>query len=391
VIVNIRGLHLGNKGDDLMLIAAAAEVRAWAGVTTVAVPARVAPWLGRSLQVRRARALGLSLLLRNRAWEGKGFEALLGAIPRAVRRRLGILSEPEVDVFLDASGFGYGDVWGDAATDRLALLSTRLSARGKPVVLLPQAFGPFSTPKRRDAMRTILSNAKLVFARDTASLAHLNAMAVPGANIHLAPDFTNLVPGTPMPDVDLGPDPVAIVPNTRMLDKADGSTAGAYRRFLDVMVKELIRRGRRPFVLVHDWDDTALAASVASLATPPLTVLAEQDSQRLKGILGRCTLVIASRYHALVGALSQGVPVLATGWTHKYAGLLSDYGCPESMIRMDEDPAVAVRRSLDMVLAPGSAAALGLRLKASADAQRDRANAMWAMVRSTCGVTLRVS
>ena len=36
-----------------------------------------------------------------------------------------------------------------------------------------------------------------------------------------------------------------------------------------------------------------------------------------------------------MSALSSGVPVLATGWSHKYEMLLNDFGCPESVLNLD--------------------------------------------------------
>ncbi len=37
-------------------------------------------------------------------------------------------------------------------------------------------------------------------------------------------------------------------------------------------------------------------------------------------------MLIASRFHSLVFALSEGVPVLALGWSHKYQELLRPFG-----------------------------------------------------------------
>src|SRR5262249_33913841 len=60
-----------------------------------------------------------------------------------------------------------------------------------------------------------------------------------------------------------------------------------------------------------------------------LTVVREASPSKLKGILGTARVIIGSRFHALVGALSQAVPSVAVGWSHKYEMLLSDYGCPQ--------------------------------------------------------------
>lgn len=48
-------------------------------------------------------------------------------------------------------------------------------------------------------------------------------------------------------------------------------------------------------------------------------------STELKGIIAGLEVVVASRYHSCVAALSSGVPVLVIGWHHKYEELLSLY------------------------------------------------------------------
>lgn len=49
-------------------------------------------------------------------------------------------------------------------------------------------------------------------------------------------------------------------------------------------------------------------------------------AQQLKGIIGRCDVVVAARYHTIVASLSQGIPVLAIGWHAKYAAVLGLVG-----------------------------------------------------------------
>ena len=53
---------------------------------------------------------------------------------------------------------------------------------------------------------------------------------------------------------------------------------------------------------------------------------AHMSSTELKNIIASCEVVIASRYHSCVAALSSGVPVLVVGWHYKYEELLHWYG-----------------------------------------------------------------
>lgn len=52
----------------------------------------------------------------------------------------------------------------------------------------------------------------------------------------------------------------------------------------------------------------------------------ELDAMELKKLLGTSQLVITSRYHALIGALSCSVPSIAVGWNPKYQEALKIFG-----------------------------------------------------------------
>jgi len=47
-----------------------------------------------------------------------------------------------------------------------------------------------------------------------------------------------------------------------------------------------------------------------------------------------------------VGCVSQSVPTLALGWSHKYHELLKDFGVPERLVNPDTDPASAIENLL---------------------------------------------
>lgn len=268
---------------------------------------------------------------------------LLSAVelaPATVRRKLGVLSGSDIDVLLDASGFGYGDYWG------LAKLEQRLAKRlsiwkkpGKKAVLLPQALGPFESRGMGEAFRSALDRLDLAFVRDDVSQRHVDAIMGPGheRKLRRAPDFTNLLqPPLPSRLSDLkGLSPV--IPNEKMVSKGRPGARQNYIRFLVSAITRLAEDGRTPFLLVHEGQaDRAIAAEVNLALDRKLRVVEEPSSLDTKAVIAAADVVISSRFHGLVSALSAGVPALACGWSHKYAELMSDYGCPDSIVNVDD-------------------------------------------------------
>ena len=49
-------------------------------------------------------------------------------------------------------------------------------------------------------------------------------------------------------------------------------------------------------------------------------------AQEIKGVINQCEVIVASRYHTIVAALSLGIPTLGIGWHHKYVGVLGLVG-----------------------------------------------------------------
>jgi len=199
------------------------------------------------------------------------------------------------------------------------------------LILMPQALGPFKQPEVAGVCSRLLARAELVFARDPESLAAANSLGS-SRHLELCPDFTQLVPGTPPATLPVPAPFVAIVPSIRMLDKTADTSGETYSRFLADAVRTCERLGLAPLVVLHDAaEDRALLSGLTG-ATKAVAVFTSDDPLVLKGVLGLASLVIGSRFHALVGALSQGVPCIGAGWSHKYRWLFEDFGCPDHLL-----------------------------------------------------------
>ena len=333
MIIEIRKAGFRNKGTALMLLAIVARLRAaYPDATLTMTPS--AP--NGSEPFAEMTALGFYPKASLNRW-GIEFGDAAGLIPGRLRRRYGLVLDREVDVVIDTAGFAYSDQWGIESTLELSRATRRWRRRGTKVILMPQAFGPYSDDAIRKAILRAVDNADLVMPRDSTSYRYLTEVTGQREYIRQYPDFTNLIERVVADRFEMEALGVAIVPNSRMIDKTDDASSGRYLPFMTGCARRLIELGARPYLLVHEGVDDERLAGRISEASGGIPIVKEDDPLKIKGILGASYAVVASRYHALVSALSQGVPAVATGWSHKYTELFEDYGFAEGVLSIDDE------------------------------------------------------
>lgn len=302
---------------------------------------------------------------------------------QAVRLSRSSKTLSDLDGFVDISGFAFSSQWGDLPTINIARLTERLRRDGKKIVFLPQAFGPFISPRIRDAMSRIINNADLIFARDNVSYENLAELVdAPAANIKVAPDIT-LFQGVDRVPISSRDRTVVIVPNTRLLDQGKKIwSSESYRQALSEVVKYCHRSGFKALFMLHDTQggDKEIFESIRrEMPNYDIQVSTASDPWDVKRIIGQSTLLVGSRFHALAAALSAGVPAIAIGWSHKYGELLTSFGLGEYNI----DRAVSGQElvlMMDRVLEPSSYPRVVGIVEKALEPMIERNSAMWAEV-----------
>ncbi|MDW8078402.1 MAG: polysaccharide pyruvyl transferase family protein [Thermoguttaceae bacterium] len=371
-MILLHGTGTHNKGAELMAVAVLQHFRSRPNPPQFVVPANFGPYPDRA-------RYGLWTLLAERRLGRAKLVTLLAH--RSFCRKYGLVHEREIRAVLDASGFAFGDQHGPEPTERMADQCRRWKRQGKIIILLPQAFGPFSSSRIRKAFRQLVNSCDLVFPRDPDSYKHVTDVAGQQPYIHIAPDFTPVIEGMPPVGWRLPDRTLLVVPNRRMIDKTDSSTSSRYVPFLADVIQLATGLDLRPALLVHSPEDKELVEPINRLAGRQLSVLEEPCPVRLKGILAQAYAVVSSRFHALVGALSQAVPAFAIGWSHKYARLMDEFGCPAAIAEVGD--LVSVRRWLEEVLTDGDSLRCQLSQRMAEIAQRIQA--MWNLVDQTLG------
>lgn len=372
MIIEIRKAGFLNKGAELMFHAVLQKSRArYPNASFVMAPSTRrgnAPYSYRSQY---------GLFQKAWLWRGGlqlGDLALL--VPEKMRDMYGIVLDAEIDVVLDVAGFSYSDQWGDASLVELDRATRRWKKRGTSVVLMPQAFGPFTSLIGQDALRRSIERVDLVCARDRRSYENVVGICGERPNIVRFPDFTNLISGVSPSEQSIARGGFCLVPNARMIDKVDGASEEAYLELFVSCCRIAKELGETPFVLVHEGRDDARLAEAISAMAGRIPIVREENALAIKGIIGASRASVGSRFHGLVSALSQGVPSLGTGWSHKYKELFDDYACPEALIEVGI-PESELRKKVAALFDSSSRSATVALLKREGERLKAESDRLW--------------
>jgi polysaccharide pyruvyl transferase WcaK-like protein len=261
----------------------------------------------------------LSLYSMPKFWRlGIQFAHILDFIPNKYLIRFGIVNTKSISCVWDAAGFAYTDSWGASLSGELLTTVRKFKRRGVPFIFLPQAFGPFENKKIAKNVRLSLELADLVFVRDEISLNFIKSLSLRDYSekkYKLCPDFTLSL------DVkkrELQPKMVGLVPNIRMIDKL-GISKSQYVLSLQKICDFVKNEGYQVCLIMHEDFDRNLASEFNGLDC------ISGNAIELKEYISSCRYIISSRYHACVSALSQEIPVITIGWSHKYQELHKDW------------------------------------------------------------------
>ena len=302
-------------------------------------------------------------------------------IPAFIRKRWHYTLEREIDIVFDCSGFAFSDMLGaKKASVRLGDHIVKWKKQGKKVIMLPQAFGPFSNAELIAVMKNIISYADLIFARDQVSFKHLTQLCGDNKKILSAPDFTNLIEGTVPSYFDSAKYEVAIIVNSQMVNTNVIKDPEAYVKLLHKIIRMIMELGHKPFFLIHELKSDINVAELINENLPTrLPIIIDEDPLIIKGIISKSMAVVTSRFHGLVSSLSQGVPCLATSWSHKYEMLLQDYNYSEGLLDIYSDDEVLLKK-VNTLLTEPSRTGIVEKLRNESLKQKQLSEQMWQQV-----------
>ena len=209
------------------------------------------------------------------------------------------------------------------------------SILNKPFIKYTSAMGPFQAIWNRNFAKYYLNKfVHAIIARDKITKKHLKSIGIVPP-VFIAPDTAFLLQRTPISI----PTYLSELFNKRKVLGISVSyqirnriaTKKEYIFMLISFVRYVVQDYRINVLLIPNElehginDDYQVAQEIEAtvdideckiLNTSNLTAL------EIKGMIGHCELLIASRYHTVVAGLSMGIPSITIGWHHKYAEVL---------------------------------------------------------------------
>jgi polysaccharide pyruvyl transferase WcaK-like protein len=229
-------------------------------------------------------------------------------------------------------GDSFADIYGLRRLVTMTALGELATRAGVPVVLGPQTIGPFDGVRGRLLARLSLRHARSVMARDPVS-----AEVAAGLGRRADVLTTDVVFALPQPVPD-GRRDVVVNVSGLLWQPNPHVDASAYRRTVQDLCLRLAAEGRRPTLLAHVLD-TPQADNAADNDVPAVHAAAEATGLRpevvvpesldhVRAVLASAEVVVASRMHACLNALSVGRPAVALAYSRKFAPLMTALDWP---------------------------------------------------------------
>lgn len=250
------------------------------------------------------------------------------------------------DLVLDEAGISFVDSRGFVMNTYAFVCAAVPLLLGVPVVKYSQALGTFKNSYNRFLAKWILPKLSLICARGHVTYDNLAGIGVT-ENVRLCADGAFTMEDDPawIRKIDelaasdsFFTDQVVGLSISSVVQKKCTALGIDYPDIMASFVDELNRRGY-PVLLIANAarihsektrnNDLMTGDDIHSRVKNPALCRwyhEEMDAEQIRALIGKCRYLVASRFHAMIGALEQKVPVLLIGWSHKYQEVLDMFG-----------------------------------------------------------------
>lgn len=252
------------------------------------------------------------------------------------------------DMVIDiGGGDSFADIYGRRRLTQMFLMKYLTHLAGKPLVLAPQTFGPFTKRLSGAVARHTIRRCAIICTRDSLSTACLREMGIKSDVIE-ASDVALRLPYDPPPaQPDTGTIKVGI--NVSGLLMSGGYTRNnmfGLRMDYPKLIRDILARFSAhsdpceihlvPHVISWKTGDGVEDDHAASLALQKefpevLVAPAFTSPSEAKSYIAGMEFFMGARMHACIAAFSSGVPVVPMAYSRKFAGLFGTLGYDETV------------------------------------------------------------
>lgn len=274
-------------------------------------------------------------------------------------RRLLTAMNPYLKEIVSSSWFGavaggdsFSDIYGAVRFIYIALPQILLIILGKPLILLPQTYGPFRTRWALSLSRWIVQHSRQAWCRDYESLTELMSAAktrhenaAPAFCYDMAFGIQACAPqalevrGFSLPeqrDANLiGVNVSGLLFQAGYTGANEFGVRSNYRELItDVIVHLLSRPDTRVLLIPHVYGIDQNDENDQFACRQVWEKLGRRFQERIglldgiyspyevRYVTGRCGFFIGSRMHACIGAVSQGIPAVSLAYSDKFNGVM---------------------------------------------------------------------
>lgn len=276
------------------------------------------------------------------------------------------------DVIIDILGISFTDFFssltGYLIQSMWLLIGVLLK---KPVVKFTQDMGPFENKVNKYLAKLCLNRLSFILVRGEVTKKHLEKLGI-NRPIYVHPDTSFVLDPASIEKVNkivkqekLDKKPLIGIVASRQVERfierqydGDIKSQNKYTTTIAQIADHLIEKLNALIVFIPNeiapqkggYDDiytSKKAYERIKNKSDVRLITTEYQAQELKGLIGKCDLLITSRYHSTVAALSTCVPCLVIGWGFKYDQVMEIMGQKEFVCNFETMTLAEVQAKMD--------------------------------------------
>jgi polysaccharide pyruvyl transferase WcaK-like protein len=258
-------------------------------------------------------------------------------------RSRGCRSMLDSSVVVDVAGISFADGRGFAIVVYNALMTGVPLLLGVPTVKAAQALGSFKSVPNKWLAPLVLRRVKTVCARGARTREHLDSLG--GVNsIDVADLAFSLDEAASFPEEvsvalgTIGKDFIVVMPSAVVRGIYE-SSGGNYVSAMAALVTDIRHKtGHSVVIAPHSYraglpegrmNDGPVCREVAEACSGDAQVLGldfDLTAGELRHLVALSSVLVTSRFHAMISGLATSTPTVVVGWSHKYKEVLDDFG-----------------------------------------------------------------